>query len=68
MGCRAHDQQIIGGIIFVIRNGLLWRDAGKKHGPHKTIYNQFVRWCHLGVFNRVCGAVCQRRKTRPANG
>ncbi len=37
----------------MIRNGLRWRDAPKDYGPHKTIYNRFVRWSRLGVFNRI---------------
>jgi transposase len=37
---------VISGIIFVIRNGLRWRDAPKDYGPHKTIYNRFIR-CSL---------------------
>jgi len=36
----------------VIRNGLRWRDAPAAYGPHKTIYNRFIRWSRLGVFNR----------------
>ena len=31
-------------IVFVIRNGLRWRDAPRDYGPHMTIYNRFVRW------------------------
>lgn len=30
-------------IIFVIRNGLRWRDAPAEYGPPKTIYNRFIR-------------------------
>jgi hypothetical protein len=37
----------------VIRNGLRWRDAPRGYGPHKTIYNRFVRWSRLGVFNKI---------------
>jgi len=34
--------RIISGIIYVIRNGLLWRrDAPPNYGPHKTLYNRF---------------------------
>ena len=47
---RVDDRRVISGIIFVIRNGLRWRDAPKDYGPHKTIYNRFVRWSRLGVF------------------
>jgi putative transposase len=50
---RVDDRKIISGIIFVIRNGLRWRDAPKDYGPHKTIYNRFIRWSRLGVFNRI---------------
>ena len=27
------------------------------NGPHKTIYNRFVRWSRLGVFNRIFAAL-----------
>ena len=50
---RVDDRKVISGIVFVIRNGLRWRDAPAAYGPHKTIYNRFVRWSRLGVFNRI---------------
>ena len=50
---RVDDRRIVGGIILVIRNGLRWRDAPAGYGPHKTIYNRFIRWSRLGVFNRI---------------
>jgi putative transposase len=50
---RIDDCRIISGIIFIIRNGLRWRDAPKEYGPHKTIYNRFIRWSRLAVFNRI---------------
>ena len=50
---RVDDRRIVSGIIFVIRSGLRWRDAPAAYGPHKTIYNRFIRWSRLGVFNRI---------------
>ena len=50
---RVDDRRVISGIIFVIRNGLRWRAAPRDYGPHKTIYNRFIRWSRLGVFNRI---------------
>lgn len=50
---RVDDRRIVSGIIFVIRYGLRWRDAPVGYGPHKTIYNRFIRWSRLGVFNRI---------------
>lgn len=50
---RVDDRRVLSGILFVIRNGLRWRDAPVGYGPHKTIYNRFIRWSRLGVFNRI---------------
>ncbi len=54
---RVDDRRVISGIIFVIKNGLRWRDAPTDYGPHKTIYNRFIRWSRLGVFNRIFSAL-----------
>lgn len=50
---RVDDQRVISGIIYVIRNGLQWKDAPKDYGPHKTLYNRFVRWSRRGIFERI---------------
>ena len=50
---RVDDQRVVSGILHVIRNGLRWRDAPAEYGPHKTLYNRFVRWSRLGVFDRI---------------
>jgi len=50
---RVDDLRVISGIIHVLRNGLRWRDAPREYGPHKTLYNRFIRWSRLGVFNRI---------------
>ena len=54
---RVDDRRVISGIIHVLRNGLRWRDAPADYGPPKTIYNRFVRWSRLGVFNRIFAAL-----------
>ncbi|WP_404976359.1 transposase [Agrobacterium larrymoorei] len=48
---RVDDRSVLSGIIFVLHNGLRWRDAPREYGPHKTIYNRFIQWSKLGVFN-----------------
>src|ERR1700755_629870 len=50
---RVDDRRVISGIIYVIRNGLRWKDAPQAYGPHKTLYNRFVRWSRRGVFGRI---------------
>jgi transposase len=47
------DRRVVSGIVYVIRNGLQWKDAPKAYGPHKTLYNRFIRWSRLGVFDRI---------------
>ncbi len=54
---RVDDRRVLSGIVQVIRTGLRWRDAPAVYGPHKTLYNRFVRWSHLGVFNRIFAAL-----------
>jgi transposase len=50
---RVDDRRVISGIVFVIKGGLRWRDAPPGYGPHKTLYNRFVRWSRMGVFDRI---------------
>ena len=55
---RVDDRRVVSGIIYVIRNGLRWKDAPMGYGPHKTLYNRFIRWSRLGVFDRIFAALC----------
>ena len=57
---RVDDRRVLSGIIFVIQGGLRWRDAPPGYGPHKTLYNRFVRWSRLGVFNRIFAGLAGR--------
>jgi putative transposase len=57
---RVDDRRIVSAIVFVIKNGLRWRDAPPEYGPHKTIYNRFIRWSRLGVFNKIFAALAHK--------
>ena len=50
---RVDDLRVISGIIHVIKRGLQWRDAPAEYGPPKTLYNRFVRWSRMGVFDKI---------------
>lgn len=50
---RVDDRRVISGIIHVLKNGLMWRDAPAVYGPPKTLYNRFIRWSKAGVFDRI---------------
>jgi transposase len=57
---RVDDRRVISGIIHIIRGGLMWRDAPAAYGPHKTLYNRFVRWSRAGVFARIFAALAAK--------
>ena len=56
------DRRVISGIIFMIRNGLRWRDAPADYGLHKTIYN---RWSRIGVLNNRIFAALAAKGGKP---
>jgi hypothetical protein len=43
---------------------LQWKDAPKGYGPRKTLYNRFMRWSRLGVFDRIFAALAGRGPRR----
>jgi transposase len=47
---RVDDRRVISGIIQVLKSGGRWVDAPAIYGPHKTLYNRFVRWAAKGVW------------------
>ena len=57
---RVDDRRVLSGIVFVNRNGLRWRDAPREYGPHKTIYNRFIRKSRLGVFSNIFAALAAK--------
>jgi transposase len=50
---RVDDRRVLSGILFILPNGLRWQDAPAVYGPHKTLYNRFVRWSRLEVFAEI---------------
>ena len=54
---RVDDRRVVSGIVYVIKGGLRWRDAPPGYRPHKTLYNRFVRWSRMGVFDRIFAAL-----------
>lgn len=50
---RVDDRRVLGGIIFIQPNGLMWKHAPRDYGPPKTLYNRWKRWSRMGVFARI---------------
>lgn len=61
---RVDDLRVVSGIIHVVRNGLQWRDAPQEYGPYKTLYNRFIRWSRMGVFNQIFTALAHKHRGR----
>lgn len=47
---RVDDQRVVSGIVYVIRNGLQWKDSPLQYGP-------------LGVFDRIFAALAGKCHT-----
>ena len=54
---RVDDRRVLSGIIFIIRNGLRWRDAPTFYGPHKTLWR---RWNGKGIFARMMAGLAAK--------
>ena len=50
---RVDDRRVVSGIVYVLKAGMRWCDAPEGYGPRKTLYNRFIRWSRMGVFNRI---------------
>jgi transposase len=59
---RVDDRRVLSGIIYVLKNGLQWKDAPRDYGPMKTIYNRFYRWSRMGVFDCIFKALAKNKK------
>jgi transposase len=56
---RVDDRRVISGIVHVLKSGGRWVDAPSVYGPHKTLYNRFVRWAAKGVWTKLFQALAQ---------
>jgi transposase len=54
---RVDDRRVVSGIVHVLKSGSRWIDAPAFYGPHKTLYNRFVRWAAKGVWTDVFRAL-----------
>lgn len=57
---RVDDRRVLSEILYVIRNGLQWKDVPKTYGTRKTWYNRFIRRSRLCVFDRILVALTEQ--------
>jgi transposase len=51
---------VLSGIVFIQRNGLMWKYAPLAYGPPKTLYNRWKRWSRMGVFATIMTELAAR--------
>jgi len=63
---RVDDRKVLSGIIFIQRNGLMWKHAPATHSPPKILYNRWKRWSRMGVFATIMMELAsQAQETEP---
>jgi transposase len=50
---RVDDRRMVSRIVYVIKHGRQWKDAPREYGPPKTLFNRFIRWTRMGMFDRI---------------
>jgi len=65
MGCLGRDDgRVASGIVHMVRNRLQWKRAPRDEAPHNTLYNRFIRWSRLTVFDRIFARLAGERPRR----
>ena len=55
--CRVDGRRVLSGIVHALQSGGRWGDCPPVYGPKKTIYNRFVRWVELGIWEGIFSAL-----------
>ncbi|NRB21268.1 transposase, partial [Candidatus Dependentiae bacterium] len=40
-------------MIFVLKTGIQWHNLPEKYGCSSTVHGKFMRWCRLGIFQKM---------------
>src|SRR6202012_681963 len=51
------NQEVISGIVHVLKTGCRWQDCPSCYGPPTTIYNRFHRWSTRGLWQKLFRAL-----------
>ncbi|WP_420718687.1 transposase [Streptomyces sp. NRRL S-813] len=49
-------RQVLEGIVFKFRTGVLWRDLPERFGPWQTVHGRFAHWAADGTFDKLLAA------------
>ena len=56
---------LISGILHVLKSGCRWRDCPSVYGPRTTIYNRFNRWSRAPFGSAFCKPLSRPARSRP---
>ena len=48
---------MLGGILWVLRNGASWRDMPARFGNYNTAYKRYRLWSDIGLWERLLHAL-----------
>ena len=58
VGRPRHDHRIVlGGILWVVRNGASWRDLPLRYGKWERAYRRYRLWSDTGLWERILRAL-----------
>lgn len=48
-----HPRRVFGGILYVLRNGCLWKAVPKEYGAGSSVHTYFQEWLKAGFFHKM---------------
>ena len=54
---RNDHRAVLGGILWVLRNGASWRDMPARFGNSNTVYKRYRLWSDTGLWERLLSAL-----------
>lgn len=60
----ARAEDILNGILWVLRTGAPWHDLPERYPPYQTCHRRFQRWAEEGVLGKVLRALAFDLKDR----
>jgi transposase len=63
---RHDDRTVLGGILWVVRNGASWRDLPLRFGKWERAYKRYRLWSDTGLWERLLTALLSTTDVDPA--
>ena len=63
---RHDDRTVLGGILWVVRNGASWRDLPRRFGKWERAYKRYRLWSDTGLWERILNTLRSATDDDPA--